>query len=105
MIKLEPFQVFDRAGDIIRSVKDCVYITTKAGEKVNTMAIEWGTLGNLWAKPVFTAYVRDSRFTRECWIAIPNSLSTFLMESTIARSSRYAGERAVVTSTRSRRQI
>ncbi len=29
------------------------------------MAIEWGTLGNLWARPVFTAFVRNSRFTRE----------------------------------------
>ena len=65
MTKREPFQVFDRAGDIVRSVKDCVYITTKAGDKINTMAIEWGTLGNLRAKPVFTAFVRDSRFTRE----------------------------------------
>ncbi len=65
MADRERFDVFKRAGDIVRAIPDCVYITTKAGGKVNTMAIEWATLGNLWAKPVFVAYVRNSRFTRE----------------------------------------
>ena len=65
MVSRERFDVFERSGDIVSAIPKCVYITTKAGDKVNTMAIEWGTMGNLWAKPVFVAYVRDSRFTRE----------------------------------------
>lgn len=42
-----------------------ILLTTKAGEKVNTMTIGWGTLGVEWKKPIFTAYVRESRFTRQ----------------------------------------
>lgn len=53
------------ACDIVKGVRDCAYITTKAGDKVNTMSIEWGTLGNLWGRTVLTAFVRDSRYTRE----------------------------------------
>ena len=41
-----------------------ILLTTKAGEKVNTMAIGWGTIGIEWGKPVFVAYVRDTRHTR-----------------------------------------
>ncbi len=61
----EDFDVFERSGEIVKAIPGCVYITTKHENKVNTMAIEWGTLGNLWARPVFVAYVRNSRFTRE----------------------------------------
>ena len=42
-----------------------ILLTTKAGEKVNTMTIGWGTLGVEWKKSIFTAYVRESRFTRQ----------------------------------------
>ena len=42
-----------------------VLLTTKAGEKVNTMTIGWGTMGVEWRKPIFTAYIRESRFTKE----------------------------------------
>ena len=42
-----------------------VLLTTKAGEKVNTMTIGWGTIGVEWKKPIFAAYVRESRYTRE----------------------------------------
>lgn len=55
----------ENMGIIGNAIKDCVYLTTKAGNKVNSMAIEWGTVGNLWGKPVFICYVRQSRFTRE----------------------------------------
>ena len=29
------------------------------------MTVSWGTLGIDWAKPVFTVFVRENRFTRE----------------------------------------
>ncbi len=65
MTDYQEFDVFERAGEIVKAIPNCVYITTRAGDRTNTMAIEWGTLGNLWGKPVFVAYVRNSRFTRE----------------------------------------
>lgn len=55
---------FDYAGQICQSMKKGILLTTKAGEKVNTMTIGWGTIGIEWGKPVFVAYVRESRHTR-----------------------------------------
>lgn len=56
--------VFDYAGEIMTALKTGVLLTTKAGEKVNTMTISWGTLGIEWAKPIFTVFVRENRFTK-----------------------------------------
>ena len=42
-----------------------ILLTTKADGKVNTMTIGWGTLGIEWKKPIFTAFIRESRFTKE----------------------------------------
>ncbi|MDD2981424.1 MAG: flavin reductase family protein [Hespellia sp.] len=58
-------QVFDYAAEIMKGIKSGVLFTTKAGEKVNTMTISWGTLGIEWGKAIFTAFIREHRFTRE----------------------------------------
>ncbi len=65
MADREHFDAIDRAGEILKAVSKCAFITTRSGDKVNSMAIGWGTMGILWRKPVFIAYVRNSRFTRE----------------------------------------
>ncbi len=41
------------------------FMTTVHGGKTNTMTIGWGGVGIMWGKPVFTAMVRQSRFTKE----------------------------------------
>jgi len=64
MMKKE-INVFDYAETIMKGVKSGVLLTTKVGDKVNTMAISWGTLGIEWNKPIFTTFVRTGRFTRE----------------------------------------
>lgn len=58
-------QVWDYAGKILEAVGKGVLLTTKADGKVNTMIIGWGTLGIEWGRPIFTAFVRKSRFTME----------------------------------------
>ena len=56
----------DYAGYIINALgKNGVLLTTAADGKVNSMTIGWGTLGINWSTPVFTVYVRKSRFTKE----------------------------------------
>lgn len=40
-------------------------LNTKANGKVDSMTISWGSLGIEWGKPIFTAYVREGRFTME----------------------------------------
>ncbi len=58
-------QVFDYASDIIKALEIGVLLTTKVDSKVNTMTIAWGTLGIEWNKPIFTIFVRESRFTKQ----------------------------------------
>jgi len=56
---------FDYAGQICESMKKGILLTTKAGEKVNTMTIGWGHIGIEWGKPIFVAYVRETRHTKQ----------------------------------------
>lgn len=56
---------FDYAGDICRAMKKGILLTTKCDGMVNTMTIGWGKIGIEWGKPIFIAYVRESRYTRQ----------------------------------------
>lgn len=56
--------VFDYAGDICKALPKGILITTKNGDFVNTMTIGWGHLGIEWSKPIFVAYVRETRHTK-----------------------------------------
>ena len=56
---------FDYAGDICKAMKKGILLTTKVDDKVNTMTIGWGTMGIEWGRPMFVAYVRESRYTHE----------------------------------------
>ena len=55
----------DYAGEIINAMRPGILLTTKVGGKVNSMTIGWGTLGIIWERPVFVAYVRQQRYSRE----------------------------------------
>lgn len=56
---------FDYAGHICGAMPRGILITTRREGKVNTMTIGWGHIGIEWGRPIFVAYVRQSRFTRE----------------------------------------
>ena len=56
---------FDYAGEICKAMKKGILLTTKAHGQVNTMTIGWGTIGVQWGRPIFIAYVRDSRYTKQ----------------------------------------
>lgn len=58
-------EVFSYANEILQALRSGVLLTTKAGGKVNSMTISWGTLGREWETPIFTVYVRENRFTRQ----------------------------------------
>ena len=61
----QEIKVFDYAKEIVSAIPKGVLLTTKNGDQVNTMTIGWGTLGVEWGLPVFVAFVREGRFTRE----------------------------------------
>lgn len=56
---------FDYAGHICKAMKPGILLTTKAGDTVNTMTIGWGKIGIEWNRPVFIAYVRETRYTKQ----------------------------------------
>lgn len=56
--------VFEFASEVEKALRQGVLLTTKAGGRVNTMTIGWGSLGVIWGRAVFTAYVREGRLTR-----------------------------------------
>ena len=56
---------FDYAGHICKCLRKGVLLTTAAENRVNTMTIGWGCMGIEWNRPVFIAYVRESRYTRQ----------------------------------------
>ena len=56
---------FDYAGEFSKHMGKGILLTTKAKGMVNTMTIGWGTVGIEWGRPMFVAYVRESRYTRQ----------------------------------------
>ena len=56
---------FDYAGHICKAMRKGILLTTKTGDKVNTMTIGWGKIGIEWNKPVFIAYIRETRYTKQ----------------------------------------
>ena len=56
---------FDYAGDICKALPAGILLTTKRAEEVNTMTIGWGHIGIEWKLPIFIAYVRESRYTKQ----------------------------------------
>lgn len=61
----QKIEVFDYAKEIVSAIPKGVLLTTRNGDKVNTMTIGWGTLGVEWGLPIFVTFVREGRFTRE----------------------------------------
>jgi flavin reductase (DIM6/NTAB) family NADH-FMN oxidoreductase RutF len=70
-MKKTPIDVNEYANVITGALRRGIFLTTKAGEKVNSMVIGWGHIGRIWERPVFVAYVRISRYTRELLDANP----------------------------------
>ena len=60
----EKINVWEYAPQILSAVGEGVLMTTQAEGEVNTMTIGWGHLGVEWSKPIFVAYVRQSRHTK-----------------------------------------
>lgn len=56
---------FDYAGEICKALPKGILMTTKNDAFVNSMVIGWGHIGIEWSRPIFVAYVRESRFTKQ----------------------------------------
>ena len=56
--------VWDYAGRIMEAIDTGILMTTAAEGEKDTMVIGWGHIGVIWGRPVFVAYVRESRHTK-----------------------------------------
>ena len=61
----QSIDAFEYAGTICAAMKKGILITAQLDGKVNPMTIGWGHIGIDWSRPIFIAYVRESRYTRE----------------------------------------
>ncbi|HHW60398.1 MAG TPA: flavin reductase family protein [Syntrophomonadaceae bacterium] len=50
---------------LLQQLPKGAFLTVKAGDKVNTMTIGWGSIGFIWGRPIFMVMVRYSRYTHE----------------------------------------
>ena len=55
-IALNPIQMIDR---------DWLEVSAGKEGKMNLMTISWGSIGELWGKPIFIVYVSTSRYTHQ----------------------------------------
>lgn len=53
------------ATSFLEQLPKGAFLTVKAGERLNTMTIGWGSIGYMWKKPVLCVMVRYSRHTYE----------------------------------------
>ena len=60
----QEINVWEYAPYILQEIGKGVLLTTQADGEVDSMTIGWGTLGIEWKKPLFTVFVRQSRYTK-----------------------------------------
>ena len=64
-MRKDTFPIYDKISFIMEKLKRGILLTTKNGDKVNTMSIGWGHIGIEWNRLFFTALVRKGRYTHE----------------------------------------
>lgn len=63
--KIEIFEkLANYSKEIIDNLKTGALLTVSSDATRNTMTIAWGTIGIKWFKPIFTAMVRENRYTK-----------------------------------------
>lgn len=80
-LELKPFACFDKGWALLATGDEA---------RSNCMTISWGGLGTLWGKPVATAYVRESRYTKELLDA-GDTFSINFFDGTERRALSYLG--------------
>lgn len=84
----------DYAGKILAELKKGVLVTTKSGDKVNSMTISWGALGIEWACPIFTTYIRQGRFTHRMLEENPEFTVNIPLDTVDRKILGYCGTRS-----------
>lgn len=70
------------------------FLTTKTGNKINTMTIGWGTFGCQWGIPTAEVMVRQSRFTKSMLDEAGEFTLTFPVEASIKPALGFCGQKS-----------
>lgn len=63
-MKRTPINLYEYAGWILETLPKGILLNSAAEGVEDTMTIGWGSLGTDWSLPVFTVFVRESRYTK-----------------------------------------
>lgn len=61
--EIEFTQIDENAVDLFKN--RWALVTAGTAEKLNTMTVSWGAVGELWGKDMATVYIRPQRYTEE----------------------------------------
>lgn len=64
-MKRRKLSLSEAAAYTAEALSKGILLTSAAEGQVNSMVIGWGAVGVNWSRPVFTAFVRTGRYTRE----------------------------------------
>ncbi len=81
-LSINPFTAID---------KDWMLVTAGDLSSCNTMTASWGGLGTLWASPVATCYIRQSRYTKQFVDAADHFTLSFFDPEKYRRTLGYLG--------------
>ena len=70
------------------------FLTTKNGDKTNTMTIGWGTFGFQWGMPTAEVMVRESRFSKELLDSSMEFTLTFPYDNGMKDALSYCGQKS-----------
>jgi len=65
MMKKQTIDVFKHADEVLQALARGAVVPAQADGKTNAMTISWGTLGREWERPIFTIFLRETRYTHE----------------------------------------
>lgn len=86
--KTDPFLY---SKEIKAAYEDGVLLLSRKDDHANAMTIGWGMMGVLWGKPMFLAFVRNSRDTKEYLDANPNFTVSIPLGKTPKEALLYCG--------------
>jgi len=86
--------VTEYLSPVLKALKKGVLLTTKNGDKVNSMTISWGQIGIEWNKLIFTAFVRSGRFTHRQLQQNPEFTININTEGTATKILGYCGTKS-----------
>lgn len=80
-----------KAADILSKG---AFLTTKDGQKINTMTIGWGSFGFEWGFPTVEVMVRESRFTKTAMDKNLEFTLTFPLDNSMQKTLGYCGQKS-----------